>query len=86
MILSGRAKTKHQQGGLVVDIIQYDVKLISNPDSIKMIFMNIKAAQENTGVITNTGFRSIGTWSGARAPAAIETLDRLADKFKRCID
>lgn len=86
LVVNGRIKTKPQQGGLIVDIIQYEVKLALNTNRIKIVFQNIKAAQENTGGTSNMGFRNIGTWSGARAPAAIEAIDQISERYKKCIN
>lgn len=86
LIATGNKKTKPQQGGLVTDFIKYDAKIRLNKDKVSLVFQNIQAAQQSTGSVANDGFRPIGTWSGARAPAAIETLDSLATGFKGCLD
>ncbi|MCH7357267.1 hypothetical protein MMP61_17110 [Acinetobacter sp. NIPH 1958] len=86
LVASGRIKTNPQQGGLIVDIVQYDAKISLNKNNINLKFQNIKAAQENTGGTSNVGFRNIGTWSGARAPAAISAIDQVATKFKNCVN
>lgn len=86
LIANGRIKTKPQQGGLIVDIIQYEAKISLNNNNINLKFKNLKAAQENTGGISNLGFRNIGTWSGARAPAAISAIDQVANKFQNCVN
>ncbi|MCJ0828705.1 hypothetical protein MN869_09620 [Acinetobacter sp. NIPH1876] len=86
LVASGRIKTKPQQGGLIVDIIQYDAKISLSKNNVGLKFKNLKAAQENTGGTSNVGFRNIGTWSGARAPAAISAIDQVATKFKNCVN
>lgn len=86
LIASGNKKTRPQQGGLIVDIIKYDAKISINNNQVNFVFQNIQAAQESTGVSANTGFRQIGTWPGARAPAAVETLNNLALSFKQCVN
>lgn len=86
IIVTGNMKTKPQQGGLIVDYIKYDAKISLINSNVQLVFQNIQAAQQNTGGSSNNGFRSIGTWSGARAPAAIETIDNLATSFKNCLN
>lgn len=86
IIATGNKKTKAQQGGLIVDYIKYDAKISLIENKVQVQFQNIQAAQQNTGGSTNNGYRPIGTWSGARAPAAIETIDNLATSFKNCLN
>ncbi|MBF7694153.1 hypothetical protein [Acinetobacter pollinis] len=86
VIVTGNTKTKAQQAGLITDIVQYDVKLEDKSNEIKFTFQNILRAQQNTGALQNSGFSSIGTWSGARAPGVIESLNTLASKYKNCIN
>lgn len=86
LIISGNTKTKAQQAGLITDIIQYDAKIEKDSNEIKFTFQNILKAQQSTGVVQNSGFGPIGTWSGARAPAVIESLDLLANKYKNCVN
>lgn len=86
LIVSGNKKTRPQQGGLIVDFIKYDAKISLENNGVELIFQNIQAAQQSTGSTSNDGFRSIGTWSGARAPAALETIDNIALSFKNCLN
>lgn len=86
LVATGNKKGKPQQGGLIVDYIKYDAKVSLNNNRIEFVFQNIQAAQQNTGTSANDGFRQIGTWSGARAPAALETLDSLVTTFKNCLN
>ncbi len=71
---------------MIVDYIKYDAKISLIENKVQVQFQNIQAAQQNTGGSTNNGYRPIGTWSGARAPAAIETIDNLATSFKNCLN
>lgn len=86
IITTGNKKTKPQHGGLIIDYIKYDAKISLNNNHIQLVFQNIQAAQQSTGTLSNDGFRSVGTWAGARAPAAIETIDGLAATFKNCLN
>ncbi|MCG2574229.1 hypothetical protein LVY74_11775 [Acinetobacter sp. ME22] len=86
LIATGNKKTRPQQAGLVTDIVKYDAKVVLKNNQIELIFQNIGAAQESTGSIKNSGFRQIGTWSGARAPAALDTLQMLSNGFKDCLN
>ena len=86
IIATGNKKSKPQQGGLIVDYIKYDAKVSLNNNHIQLQFQNIQAAQQSTGASSNDGFRPIGTWAGARAPAAIETINALAASFKNCLN
>lgn len=86
LIATGNKKTAPQQGGLIVDSIKYDAKITLHNNKVGLIFQNIEAAQQNTGASTNSGYRQIGTWSGARAPAAIATINGLAQSFKSCLN
>ncbi|MEG2263281.1 MAG: hypothetical protein RSA22_05660 [Acinetobacter sp.] len=86
LIATGNKKTKAQQGGLVTDFIKYDAKISLSNNRVQLQFQNIQAAQQSTGSSSNDGFRPIGTWAGARAPAAIETINNLAVDFKNCVD
>lgn len=86
LIATGNKKTKSQQGGLVIDFIKYDAKISLSNNHVQLQFQNIQAAQQSTGVLSNDGFRPIGTWAGARAPAAVETINNLAVDFKNCVD
>lgn len=86
LVVTGSKKTRPQQGGLVVDYIKYDAKISLSNNSIQLQFQNIQAAQQSTGTLSNDGFRPVGTWAGARAPAAIETINSLAVSFKNCLN
>ncbi|RZG63973.1 hypothetical protein EXE25_18105 [Acinetobacter bouvetii] len=86
IVITGNKKTKPQHGGLIIDFIKYDAKISLNNNRVQLLFQNIQAAQQSTGSLSNDGFRPIGTWSGARAPAAIETIEQLAVSFRNCLD
>ena len=85
-IATGNKKTRPQQGGLIVDFIKYDAKVALSNNHVQLQFQNIQAAQQSTGSSSNDGFRPVGTWAGARAPAAIETINNLAVSFKNCVN
>lgn len=85
-IATGNKKTRPQQGGLIVDFIKYDAKVSLSNNHVQLQFQNIQAAQQSTGSSSNDGFRPVGTWAGARAPAAIETINNLAVSFKNCVN
>lgn len=86
LIATGNTKTRPQQGGLIFDYIKYDAKISLDKNNVQLVFQNLKAAQESTGTATNKGFRQIGTWSGARAPAALEAIEKVAISFKGCLN
>ena len=86
LIATGNKKTRPQQGGLIVDFIKYDAKVALSNNHVQLQFQNIQAAQQGTGSSSNDGFRPVGTWAGARAPAAIETINNLAVVFKNCVN
>lgn len=86
LIATGNKKSKPQQGGLIVDYIKYDAKIVLANNHVQLVFQNIQAAQQSTGSSANDGFRQIGTWSGARAPAALETIHSIASNFKNCLN
>lgn len=86
LVATGNKKTKAQQAGLIFDFIKYDAKISLVNNNVQLEFQNIQAAQQSTGSAANDGFRPIGTWSGARAPAAIETINAVASTFKNCLN
>lgn len=83
-VATGNTKTKPQQGGVIVDFVKYDAKVSIKNNTVELVFQNINAAQQNTGAASNSGYRQVGTWSGARAPGVISAIDTLAVKFKNC--
>lgn len=83
LIIHGTAETKP---AMVVDLIQYDVKIQGTQDEIKLVFQNILRAQKNTGGVVNDGFNPVGTWVGARSESVIAVLNGLANKYKSCIE
>ncbi|MHA3097749.1 hypothetical protein [Acinetobacter brisouii] len=86
VVFTGNVRTKPQVGGFVIDIIQYDVKIWDEQGKTRLVFQNILRAQKDSGAVANNGFNPIGTWSGSRAPVAIEALHGLAEKFKSCVN
>lgn len=86
LVVSANTLTKAQQGGLVVDIVQYDAKITLKPNRVELIFQNINRAQKTTGVVSNQGFNKVGTWSGARVHGVLEALDKVSANFTSCVN
>ncbi len=83
LIASGTSQYTH---ALLMQYLQYDVKITAKSDTkVGMIFTRINAAQKDTGYMKNSGFRPVGTWGGAGAPAALQAIQAEADRLKNCI-
>ena len=84
LVASGLTRTE-SSGGLVVDLVRFDLKAATGPQGLTLVFSQIERAQQNTGGTANDGFGPVGTWAGARAPGVYTALEHLADRLKACL-
>lgn len=71
--------------GLTRNIARYELQAAIEPNRVKLLFVNIAQAQENTGSSANSGFYPVATVVGAHSQQVYDALQATANKIKACV-
>ena len=67
------------------DIAQFDLRACIANGGVTLKFINITSAQRFSGMVVNDGFTPVELGAGARARAAYEALQGVAERIKTCL-
>ena len=68
------------------EYVRYELKTSAKDKQVGLTFFSITRAQQNSGILSNNGFQSVGIWPGSRASDVYASLERIANKIKNCLN
>lgn len=71
--------------GLTRNIARFELQAAIEPSRVKLLFVNIAQAQENTGSAANSGFYPVATTVGAHSQQVYDALQSAANHIKACL-
>lgn len=85
LIATGSARAAPAMGGMVNDIVQFDLRAGTTRSGVTLTFVNITRALQHSGSVSNAGFNPVFTHSGARAEGVYSALEATAMRLKGCM-
>ena len=85
LVATGIVRAVPALGGLVNDIVRFDLTAATRDTGVTLVFANITRAMQSTGSATNDGFNQVYVAPGSRSAAVYAALEVTTAKLKSCL-
>lgn len=85
VVADGSLSYTFQSGFVPIsDIVRFTLSARKSENGTSYTFMNLKKAQQDTGIVANSGFAGVPMWVGGRSQLAYDALSDLHRKISGC--